>query len=242
MTAAHAHKFILKVEHLSHSTLLVHSLSSKGYRTIGLARRRLSSVDVEILLRRLEGLNGCTPLQRERLSLALADELESGLEVIRSHETPPKSQAKIVGVVGLREELANGVARTVTALSQAGVRTWILTGDLHERAISTACQAQVLKPNMKVVRIELSRKDPKMFVSASFSAACDPLMQREILNIHRAFDLEFANRGADGGLACFLMGSDLENFVERLDSRTVLMSIVKIHVTIEDVSYAAHAM
>eukprot|EP01054_Gregarina_sp_Poly1_P004166 Gregarina_sp_Poly_1__4165@NODE_227_length_11180_cov_37_243049_g201_i0_p1_GENE_NODE_227_length_11180_cov_37_243049_g201_i0NODE_227_length_11180_cov_37_243049_g201_i0_p1_ORF_typecomplete_len1973_score253_62E1E2_ATPase/PF00122_20/7_8e21E1E2_ATPase/PF00122_20/26Hydrolase/PF00702_26/3_4Hydrolase/PF00702_26/4_2e19PhoLip_ATPase_C/PF16212_5/5_8e03PhoLip_ATPase_C/PF16212_5/2_6e13Cation_ATPase/PF13246_6/1_1e07Hydrolase_3/PF08282_12/5_5e03Hydrolase_3/PF08282_12/7_2e05S6PP/PF05116_13/5_5e03S6PP/PF05116_13/5 len=179
VTAKHAHKFVMR-----------------GFRTLGIAKRKLSALDVEVLLRRVDGLSSCPPAQRDYYCHTLANELESGLEIL--------------GVVGLQETLHPGIPKTVSCLTQAGIKIWMLTGDDHERAISTACQAQILRPNMKVLRVELSSSNS----------------MREVALIYDTFKAELDRKRADQGIACFITGADLGNFCASAELETLLLSML----------------
>eukprot|EP01053_Blabericola_migrator_P001475 Blabericola_migrator_1__1474@NODE_138_length_13121_cov_86_467826_g120_i0_p1_GENE_NODE_138_length_13121_cov_86_467826_g120_i0NODE_138_length_13121_cov_86_467826_g120_i0_p1_ORF_typecomplete_len3179_score561_38Guanylate_cyc/PF00211_20/1e43Guanylate_cyc/PF00211_20/4_8e38E1E2_ATPase/PF00122_20/1e21E1E2_ATPase/PF00122_20/1_8e04Hydrolase/PF00702_26/9Hydrolase/PF00702_26/7_2e17PhoLip_ATPase_C/PF16212_5/1_8e04PhoLip_ATPase_C/PF16212_5/5_1e10PhoLip_ATPase_C/PF16212_5/1_1e04PhoLip_ATPase_C/PF16212_5/3_6e03 len=179
ITAKHAHKFVMR-----------------GFRTLAIAKRKLSALDVEVLLRRVDGFASCSLIQKDHLSKTLASELESGLEIL--------------GVVGLLETLHPGIQKTVSCITQAGVKIWMLTGDDHERAIGAACQAQILRSNMKLLRIELS---------------CAKSM-REVALIHESFKLELERKKPNTEIACFITGNDLQNFLVSTELETVLLSML----------------
>lgn len=56
----------------------------------------------------------------------------------------------LLGAVGIEDKLQPDVAGCVSALQEAGVHVWVLTGDKTETAIAVATQAAVLTQDMQV--------------------------------------------------------------------------------------------
>lgn len=67
--------------------------------------------------------------RQERLS-SIYDELEANLTLL--------------GITAVEDQLQEGVAETMTALRQAGICLWVLTGTQPRRGWETACAALCL--------------------------------------------------------------------------------------------------
>lgn len=63
--------------------------------------------------------------RREARVMAVYDRLEAGLVIL--------------GATAIEDRLQQGVGDTLEALTRAGVRVWILTGDKKETAINIRC-------------------------------------------------------------------------------------------------------
>lgn len=128
------------------------SFLMRGYYSIAVAARYLSPGDVEILERRVHGLSSCGPQQREFLSSILADELETGLEII--------------GIMSFQDTCYPSVPKAISSLTRSGVHIWMFTGDEHERAISVAYKCHILNPRVKLFRLQLNPELTTLTVSS----------------------------------------------------------------------------
>ncbi|CAH8584559.1 unnamed protein product [Dicrocoelium dendriticum] len=64
-----------------------------------------------------------------------------------------ESQLVLIGCTGVEDMLQDGVAETITALHDAGLKVWVLTGDKEETAVNISYAAGHFNPEMKEIRI-----------------------------------------------------------------------------------------
>ena len=74
--------------------------------------------------------------RREARVMAVYDRLEAGLVIL--------------GATAIEDRLQQGVGDTLEALTRAGVRVWILTGDKKETAVSISLASGHLDPDMEL--------------------------------------------------------------------------------------------
>ena len=74
--------------------------------------------------------------RREARVMAVYDRLEAGLVIL--------------GATAIEDRLQQGVGDTLEALTRAGVRIWILTGDKKETAVSISLASGHLDPDMEL--------------------------------------------------------------------------------------------
>lgn len=78
--------------------------------------------------------------------------LENREKRIRESFTQLESNLTLLGATGIEDRLQEGVADTITALRNAGIAIWVLTGDKPETAINIAYSAKLFHPNMELLR------------------------------------------------------------------------------------------
>ena len=74
--------------------------------------------------------------RREARVMAVYDRLEAGLVIL--------------GATAIEDRLQQGVGDTLEAITRAGVRVWILTGDKKETAVSISLASGHLDPDMEL--------------------------------------------------------------------------------------------
>eukprot|EP00667_Euglena_gracilis_P000075 EG_transcript_75 len=60
----------------------------------------------------------------------------------------------LIGAVAIEDTLQPDVPRTIASMAQAGMKLWMVTGDKHEAAVSTAYAAGLLGLNTEVIHLE----------------------------------------------------------------------------------------
>lgn len=61
---------------------------------------------------------------------------------------------RLLGCSNIEDALAPGVPQTVAALTAAGIKLWVLTGDKVETAVSVGRSARLIHPGMQIIRMQ----------------------------------------------------------------------------------------
>ncbi|GAB1286839.1 Phospholipid-transporting ATPase [Apodemus speciosus] len=107
--------------------------ASEGLRTLAIAYRELDDKYFKMWQKMLEDANSATAERDERIS-GLYEEIERDL--------------MLLGATAVEDKLQEGVIETVTSLSLANIKIWILTGDKQETAINIGYACNVLTDAM----------------------------------------------------------------------------------------------
>ncbi|EGD72760.1 ATP8B1 protein [Salpingoeca rosetta] len=113
----------------------LHEFAKDGLRTLVLAKRRLSSEWYEDWAKRYYDADVCETDDRKDKLAAVAQELETELE--------------LVGASAIEDKLQDGVPETIANLMRAGIKVWVLTGDKLETAINIGFSCRLLKSEME---------------------------------------------------------------------------------------------
>lgn len=105
--------------------------AEEGLRTLVLAQREITSAELETFDRQL--------LMNPADHSTLQDGLESRLE--------------LVGATGVEDKLQDAVGPTLSAMRNAGIKVWVLTGDKLETARNIGFAAQLLTKDMHLVEL-----------------------------------------------------------------------------------------
>ncbi|XP_026466761.1 probable phospholipid-transporting ATPase VD isoform X2 [Ctenocephalides felis] len=65
----------------------------------------------------------------------------------------------LLGATGIEDQLQEGVPETISALIQAGIVIWVLTGDKPETAINVSYSAKLFSPQMRLLKLMARSKD-----------------------------------------------------------------------------------
>lgn len=95
--------------------------NAKGYKTIVLAQRILTSTEANDFYKKYQNFKGSLYSQEEGLE-QLANEVENKLQFL--------------GVIGMQDEPRAGAKQTLQDLRNSDIKCWMVTGDSMERAIS----------------------------------------------------------------------------------------------------------
>jgi phospholipid-translocating P-type ATPase (flippase) len=79
------------------------------------------------------------PFNKEQLILESNDCIETDL--------------LLLGATGIEDRLQDGVADTILALKEAGIKVWVLTGDKKETAINVGYASNLLQPNFEIISL-----------------------------------------------------------------------------------------
>ncbi|KAK9723743.1 hypothetical protein RND81_05G022300 [Saponaria officinalis] len=112
--------------------------SSLGLRTLVLAARDLTDVELEDWQRKYEDA-----------STSLCDRSAK----LRQTATLIERNLRLLGATGIEDKLQDGVPEAIESLRQAGIKVWVLTGDKQETAISIGLSCRLLTADMQQIII-----------------------------------------------------------------------------------------
>ncbi|XP_038962779.1 probable phospholipid-transporting ATPase IM isoform X6 [Rattus norvegicus] len=110
--------------------------AGEGLRTLAIAYRELDDKYFKMWQKMLEDANSAIAERDERIS-GLYEEIERDL--------------MLLGATAVEDKLQEGVIETITSLSLANIKIWILTGDKQETAINIGYACNVLTDAMDAV-------------------------------------------------------------------------------------------
>jgi magnesium-transporting ATPase (P-type) len=110
------------------------SFSNNGWRTLVCAYKLISLDKYATYKKLVEEANNDFVNREDRLD-KVYDLIESGLSIL--------------GVTAVEDKLQDGVEDTLFALKKAGVRVWVITGDMLETAVSVSELCKHISPDMK---------------------------------------------------------------------------------------------
>jgi len=113
--------------------------ANDGLRTLVMGKRKLSQEEFKQWKMKFDDASNALGDRKQHLLDQAAEEIEHSL--------------CIVGASAIEDRLQDGVPETLVALREAGVKTWVLTGDKVETAINIAFSAKLLTPEMELVKI-----------------------------------------------------------------------------------------
>ncbi|KAK3752469.1 hypothetical protein RRG08_032761 [Elysia crispata] len=109
-----------------------------GYRTLCLARRKLDEFEYQELSEKLA-----------EARLSLVDREAKVAEVYNECE----SNLTLLGATAVEDKLQADVPETITALREAGIKVWVLTGDKEETAVNISHSAGHFRADMEELRL-----------------------------------------------------------------------------------------
>eukprot|EP00656_Telonema_subtile_P056129 TRINITY_DN8904_c0_g1_i2.p1 TRINITY_DN8904_c0_g1~~TRINITY_DN8904_c0_g1_i2.p1 ORF type:complete len:937 (+),score=242.03 TRINITY_DN8904_c0_g1_i2:364-3174(+) len=118
--------------------------ASDGFRTLCVAHKKLDPQEYASWDERYQEARGSLEDRTAKVSTCMR-ELEDQLDLI--------------GVTAIEDKLQLGVPAAIQALSQAGIKTWMLTGDKSETAVNIGFSCKLLNENMLPL-IELTTANP----------------------------------------------------------------------------------
>ncbi|ORX65446.1 aminophospholipid translocase [Anaeromyces robustus] len=110
--------------------------ASEGLRTLCLATRTISPEEYETWSKIFDAAS-TTLVNRE-------EELSKAAELI-------EKDLFLLGATAIEDKLQDGIPETITTLSQAGIKIWILTGDKQETAINIGLSCQLINNEMELI-------------------------------------------------------------------------------------------
>uniref|UniRef100_A0A3P8UIU5 Phospholipid-transporting ATPase n=1 Tax=Cynoglossus semilaevis TaxID=244447 RepID=A0A3P8UIU5_CYNSE len=125
-------------EGLSGTRLHVERYATEGYRTLCVAYKRLTAKEY---LEADEGLrNARLALEdREEKLMAVYSQVESGMSLL--------------GATAVEDRVQEKAAETMEALQAAGIKVWVLTGDMMETAKSTCYACRLFKKHTQILEL-----------------------------------------------------------------------------------------
>lgn len=114
------------------------ALAVEGYRTLVLARRKLSQEEFEKFSQQYEAALSSLGNRDEAIS-ACQDSIEVDLEII--------------GATAIEDKLQEDVPETIKILREAGISVWMLTGDKVETAITIGLSCNLIYDGMQLFEI-----------------------------------------------------------------------------------------
>ncbi|XP_060227514.1 probable phospholipid-transporting ATPase IM isoform X2 [Meriones unguiculatus] len=197
------HLLSLTSDHLS-------EFAGEGLRTLAIAYRELDDTYFRMWQEMLEDANAATMERDDRIT-GLYEEIERDL--------------MLLGATAVEDKLQEGVIETITSLSLANIKIWILTGDKQETAINIGYACNVLTDAMEAifvitgntaveVREELRKaKENLLGQNTSFSsrhAVYESKHQLELASGAEAVTGEYA-LVINGHSLAYALESDIEN-------------------------------
>lgn len=116
----------------------VNEFAMEGLRTLLVGVRELSEEELEAFATALRTSQKAAK-DMERLKIEAFKMVESGLTLL--------------GAVAIEDQLQPGVKTTLTALRQAGIRIWVLTGDKKETAVNISYSSGHFFPNCEIIDV-----------------------------------------------------------------------------------------
>ena len=139
------------------------AFAAAGLRTLVLARRDLSDSDAADLVSLHREASQMSQDRRESSMQLVAQEMETALT--------------LTGATGIEDRLQAGVPEAVSALSRAGMRFVVCTGDKTETALSTAFSCALLVPECDLVMLKSRERATNL---ASLAAVRASLVERSL--------------------------------------------------------------
>eukprot|EP00026_Physarum_polycephalum_P000158 Phypoly_transcript_00158.p1 GENE.Phypoly_transcript_00158~~Phypoly_transcript_00158.p1 ORF type:complete len:1281 (-),score=198.53 Phypoly_transcript_00158:23-3865(-) len=122
----------------------VNAFANEGLRTLAICYRTISRAEYE---------EWQTKFHEAEISLVERQKrMDEVAELIEKDFT-------LLGAVGIEDKLQEGVPECIEALSEAGVKIWVLTGDKLETAVSVSTACRLLAPNMEKFVLTETSKD-----------------------------------------------------------------------------------
>ena len=112
--------------------------AKQGLRTLVLGYRDFEKDELDAWLAKYNAAKTAVQNRDEKV-MAVAEEAESGLEII--------------GATAIEDKLQDGVPDTITTVLEAGIKFWVLTGDKRETAIEIGKSCGLIQPSMTLVSL-----------------------------------------------------------------------------------------
>ncbi|VUZ47844.1 unnamed protein product, partial [Hymenolepis diminuta] len=92
-----------------------------------------------------------TPLQK-KLNEARSQMVDRNAALAKAYEKIERD-LMLIGCTGVEDQLQDGVPETLTALREAGIQTWVLTGDKEETAMNVSFLSGHFAPGLSIIRV-----------------------------------------------------------------------------------------
>lgn len=124
-------------EMLSKTALHLEDFANEGLRTLCIAQRSLDEHTFKEWLKRFKDINN-----------SLDDDKEERIDVLNNEL---EVQLTLLGGTAIEDRLQEKVPESISILSQAGIKLWVLTGDKIETAINIGFSCNLLSNDMKLL-------------------------------------------------------------------------------------------
>lgn len=131
---------------LKRTALHLEDYAKEGLRTLCIASRELDEDYFASWYARQKEAASLIDDSREAIIDKLNDEIETELELL--------------GGTGIEDCLQQGVPDSISLLSEAGIKLWVLTGDRIETAINIGFSCNLLRNDMKLLLVRHDEEDP----------------------------------------------------------------------------------
>lgn len=164
-------------EVLKKTALHLEDFAKEGLRTLCIAQKLLDEDDFNRWNERFKEANALIEDSKDEIIEGLNEELEQGLTLL--------------GGTAIEDRLQQGVPDSISILSEAGIKLWVLTGDRIETAINIGFSCNLLGNDMKllVVRPDESKADATAYIDGLIT---EYLSENFNIPAHTAEDVESA--------------------------------------------------
>lgn len=132
---------------ISKTALHLEDYAKEGLRTLCIARKEVDSYYYDNWLKRYKEAKASIDHDREEIIEEVSDEIEQDLVLL--------------GGTAIEDRLQQGVPDSISLLSQAGIKLWVLTGDRIETAINIGFSCNLLNNDMSLLVVRPDEKDPE---------------------------------------------------------------------------------
>ena len=79
-------------------------------------------------------------------------------EKISEVQNEIEQNLKVIGSTGIEDQLGDRVPETIASLKEAGIKIWMLTGDMKDTAINVGHSCGLIDKDYKIVSLDVSSK------------------------------------------------------------------------------------
>lgn len=134
--------------------------AASGLRTLVLARRSVSRSEYASYKAQVKAASHALGEEKEQMLASAAESIETNM--------------KLLGASAIEDRLQDGVPETLKCLRNAGIKTWVLTGDKVETAINIGYSSGLLDSQMKLIEITSADVEENLDILEEVSRALDP--------------------------------------------------------------------
>ncbi|CAH6723659.1 phospholipid-transporting ATPase Dnf1p [[Candida] jaroonii] len=134
---------------ISKTALHLEDYAKEGLRTLCITSKELDPYYFDQWLKKYMDAKASIDDSREQIMNTLEDEIEDDLVLL--------------GGTAIEDRLQSGVPDSISILSQAGIKLWVLTGDRIETAINIGFSCNLLNNDMKLLVVRPDESNPDDF-------------------------------------------------------------------------------
>ncbi|KAG7880820.1 hypothetical protein KL937_001667 [Ogataea polymorpha] len=200
-------------EMLSKTAIHLSEYAQEGLRTLCIAEKEISEKDFNEWHSKYKEASVSIENDREERMEVLADELEKGLTLL--------------GGTAIEDRLQDGVPDSISTLSKAGIKLWVLTGDKVETAINIGFSCNLLDNDMELLVIKASERGSE---KEGASALVSRYLSEKFGMEGTKEDLALARKDHSppgGDYAIIVDGASLEEILEDPDLKLKFLLLCK---------------